>query len=69
MVRRVPDPIVGDVLIPGYPFNFSAQPDLPDLLAPLLGEHNAAVLQDVLGLTATDAARLEEIGALYHADV
>ena len=69
MVRRVPDPIVGDVLIPGYPFNFSAQPDLPDLLAPLLGEHNAAVLADVLGLSAQDAAHLEDIGALYHADV
>jgi len=68
MVRRVPDPVVGDVLIPGYPFKFSAQPDLPDLIAPLLGEHNAEVLQELLGLDAGATAVLEAAGVLLRAD-
>ncbi len=69
MVRRVPDPIVGDVLIPGFPFKFSAQPDLPDIVAPLLGEHNAEVLAELLGLDAATTAELERRGALHHADI
>jgi len=68
-VRRVPDPIVGDVLIPGFPFKFSAQPDLPDIVAPLLGEHNAEVLAELLGLDAATTAELERRGALHHADI
>jgi crotonobetainyl-CoA:carnitine CoA-transferase CaiB-like acyl-CoA transferase len=68
MVRRVPDPVVGDVLIPGYPFKFSAQPDLPELVAPLLGEHNAEVLQELLGLDPADTAALEEGGVLHRTD-
>ena len=68
MVRRVPDPVVGDVLIPGYPFKFSAQPDLPDLVAPLLGEHNAEVLAELLGHDADAVAGLEARGVLHHTD-
>lgn len=68
MVRRVPDPIVGDLLIPGYPFKFSAQPDLPDLLAPLLGQHNEEVLKEFFGLDAAATAALEARGVLHHTD-
>jgi CoA:oxalate CoA-transferase len=49
MVRRVTDPVAGDVVIPGYPWKFSAQADLPDIVAPRLGEHNRLVLRDLLG--------------------
>ena len=49
MLRRVPDPVLGEVLVAGYPFKFSAQPQLPALYAPLLGEHTREVLQRVLG--------------------
>jgi crotonobetainyl-CoA:carnitine CoA-transferase CaiB-like acyl-CoA transferase len=68
MVRRVPDPVVGEVLIPGYPFKFSAQPDLPDLVAPLLGEHNAEVLGQLLGLDPATVAELEARGVLLRTD-
>jgi CoA:oxalate CoA-transferase len=44
MVRTVPDPVVGEVTIPGFPFKFSERPDLPDLRTASLGEHNADVL-------------------------
>jgi len=60
MVRRVPDPVLGEVTIPGFPFKFGAIPELPDLRAPLLGEHNAEVLRERLGL---DAARIAELAA------
>jgi CoA:oxalate CoA-transferase len=60
MVRRVPDPVLGEVTIPGFPFKFGALPELPDLRAPLLGEHNADVLRERLGL---DAARIDALTA------
>ncbi|MEZ5264329.1 MAG: CoA transferase [Acidimicrobiales bacterium] len=68
MVRHVPDPVLGEVLIPGYPFKFSAQPELPELVAPLLGEHNAAVLRAVLGYDDERIAALEASGVLYATD-
>jgi len=58
MVRKVPDPVLGEVTIPGFPFKFGEIPELPDLRAPLLGEHNALVLRERLGL---DAARIEAL--------
>ncbi len=68
MVRRVPDPVLGEVTMAGYQFKFSAQPTLPDLLAPVLGEHNRDVLAGVLGY---DDARIEELhrrGVLIRGD-
>ena len=44
MVRTVPDPVLGEVTIPGFPFKFSERPDLPELRTASLGEHNADVL-------------------------
>ena len=58
MVRKVPDPVLGEVTIPGFPFKFGEIRELPDLRAPLLGEHNALVLRERLGL---DAARIEAL--------
>ncbi len=65
MVRRVADPVLGHVHIAGYQFKFSAQPDLPELYAPRLGEHNAEVLQRVLGYDAEVVADLVERGVLH----
>jgi crotonobetainyl-CoA:carnitine CoA-transferase CaiB-like acyl-CoA transferase len=64
MVRRVPDPVAGPVTIPGFPFKFSAIPRLPDLRAPLLGEHNAEVLRERLGLDPGRIAALAAQGVL-----
>ena len=64
MVRRVPDPVLGQVTIPGFPFKFGALPELPDLRAPLLGEHNAVVLRERLGMDAGAIAKLVERGVL-----
>jgi CoA:oxalate CoA-transferase len=58
-VRRVKDRLIGEFDIPGLPVKFSAWPDRAPCPAPLLGEHNAELLRELLSLT--DA----EIAALY----
>ena len=65
MVRTVSDPILGELTIPGFPFKYSAFPELPDIQAPLLGEHNAEVLRDQLGYTAERVAELQEKGIVF----
>ena len=68
MVRTVPDPILGEVTIPGFPLKFSAYPDLPELQAPLLGQHGVQVLQEYLNYSDTEIARLQQSGTLYRED-
>ena len=60
MVRWVDDPCTGPIPIPGFPFKFSAQRELPPLMAPGLGEHTRPVLRDRLGL---DDARIDALFA------
>jgi crotonobetainyl-CoA:carnitine CoA-transferase CaiB-like acyl-CoA transferase len=65
MVRSVSDPILGELTIPGFPLKYSAFPDLPDLRAPLLGEHNAEVLSEHLNYTSEQTAELQKAGILF----
>jgi crotonobetainyl-CoA:carnitine CoA-transferase CaiB-like acyl-CoA transferase len=65
MVRTVPDPILGEVTIPGFPFKYSEFPELPAIQAPLLGEHNAEVLSTQLKYTPAQIATLRDKGILY----
>jgi crotonobetainyl-CoA:carnitine CoA-transferase CaiB-like acyl-CoA transferase len=65
MVRQVPDRILGEVTIPGFPFKFSAFPDELDLHASLLGEHNEEVLTHYLGRSSESIAALYEQGVLH----
>ena len=37
MIRTVPDPILGEVTIPGFPLKFSAFPEPLEIRAPMLG--------------------------------
>jgi CoA:oxalate CoA-transferase len=67
-VRTVHDPLLGDFAIPGFPLRFSAQPELPDLIAPLLGEHNADVLGGLLGYSAEKLDQLARSGVLKRGD-
>jgi CoA:oxalate CoA-transferase len=65
MVRRVPDPLAGEVTIPGFPLKFSELPELPSLVAPLLGEHNREILAEYLGLDDARIRALAETGVLH----
>jgi CoA:oxalate CoA-transferase len=58
-VRRVEDRLIGAFDIPGPPAKFSRWPEPDELAADLLGEHNEAILRELLGYA--DA----EIAALY----
>jgi crotonobetainyl-CoA:carnitine CoA-transferase CaiB-like acyl-CoA transferase len=63
-IRTVPDRILGEIDIPGFPFRFSAQRELPTIEAPLLGEHNSAILERVLGYESAQIEQLVNSGVL-----
>ena len=66
-VRRVSDRMLGEFDIPGVPLRFSAHPELLELQAPLLGEHNGELLTALLGYEAERVAALEQEGVLVAA--
>jgi CoA:oxalate CoA-transferase len=57
-VRRVKDPTMGELEIPGMPIKFSTWPDRTDLKASRVGADNDAILTEVLGLTPAQIADL-----------
>jgi len=65
MIRTVPDPILGEVMIPGFPLKFSAFPKALEITAPLLGEHGAGILHEQLGMSDAEIAQLRSQGVLY----
>ncbi|MFN0089974.1 MAG: CaiB/BaiF CoA transferase family protein [Acidimicrobiales bacterium] len=69
MVRVVQDPVVGPVTIPGFPFKFSERPELPELTAASLGEHNAAVLSGWAGYDPGRVSELAAAGVLHARDL
>jgi CoA:oxalate CoA-transferase len=68
MVRRVEDPFIDGLMVPGTPFKFSAQPERVSDPAPLLGEHNREVLIGVLGYSDEQISELEQDEVLRHGD-
>ena len=67
-VRTVNDRILGDFQIPGFPLRFSKFPDELELAAPMLGEHNEAVLIKYLSYSHEEVARLGSEGVLHSAN-
>jgi crotonobetainyl-CoA:carnitine CoA-transferase CaiB-like acyl-CoA transferase len=67
MIRKVADPILGEVTIPGFPFKFSEFPELPEIEAPLLGQHGGELLRDHLGLSEQQVEKLTASGVLFSA--
>jgi crotonobetainyl-CoA:carnitine CoA-transferase CaiB-like acyl-CoA transferase len=65
MVRTISDPVLGELTIPGFPFKFSAFSELPDIQAPLLGEHNDEILNSQLGYAEAQITSLREKGVLF----
>lgn len=64
-VTEVLDPHLGSVRVPGFPIHTSAVPRRTvEPLAPLLGQHNAEVLGELLGYDETQIADLASDGVL-----
>jgi crotonobetainyl-CoA:carnitine CoA-transferase CaiB-like acyl-CoA transferase len=57
-VRRVSDESIGAFDIPGLPVKFSRWAERSDIAADRLGEHNEAVLRELLALTDQEIAGL-----------
>jgi CoA:oxalate CoA-transferase len=57
-VRRVRDEMIGEFDIPGLPAKFSRWPGRSDIVADRLGEHNDAILRELLSLTDAEIAGL-----------
>ncbi|MEX2480179.1 MAG: CoA transferase [Gammaproteobacteria bacterium] len=66
-VRAVEDPILGELKLPGFPLRFSGQSDYPARQAPLLGQHNTAVLSEVAAYDEARIAALTQDGVLHAA--
>jgi crotonobetainyl-CoA:carnitine CoA-transferase CaiB-like acyl-CoA transferase len=66
-VRSITDPLLGEFKIPGFPLRFSGFPKEMEFDAPMLGEHNASVLEKHLGYDAIRVAKLEQAGVLHRA--
>jgi len=67
-VRTVTDRVAGELQIPGFPLRFSEFPQMLDLEAAFLGEHNQEILQHYLGYTEEQVRELEARGVLRHED-
>jgi benzylsuccinate CoA-transferase BbsF subunit len=61
---EVEHPVIGRSKVVGPPWRFDGERPTIDGPAPLLGQHNRYVLEEVLGLSTAEIARLEEAGAL-----
>jgi|YNPNPStandDraft_1061719.scaffolds.fasta_scaffold00647_14 crotonobetainyl-CoA:carnitine CoA-transferase CaiB-like acyl-CoA transferase len=57
-------PDIGRIRIPGFPIRFGQAKIDPNLLAPNLGQHTVAVLEEILGYTDQEVARLKEQGVI-----
>src|SRR5262249_12440020 len=63
-VRPMTDPLLGNVMLPGFPFRFSTVPPPDKVTAPDLGEHNRAVLAKYLNYNETRIMELASAGVL-----
>jgi crotonobetainyl-CoA:carnitine CoA-transferase CaiB-like acyl-CoA transferase len=58
-------PVLGRREVVGAPWKLPGTPPTIERPAPLLGEHNAYVLSDLLGVPPEEVARLQEQGIVY----
>ncbi len=64
MFVKVSHPVLGEIVEPGFPIKFSETMGDPTLPAPLLGEHTAQVLGDVLGMKPDEVEALRKEGVV-----
>jgi crotonobetainyl-CoA:carnitine CoA-transferase CaiB-like acyl-CoA transferase len=65
VVRKISDPKLGEVEVPGMPLRFSAFEHNQHLETAALGEHNCEVLNGLLKYSSQKTEELNESGVLY----
>jgi crotonobetainyl-CoA:carnitine CoA-transferase CaiB-like acyl-CoA transferase len=65
MFPTLDHPTAGPHRVTGTPVKLSETPGAPGCPAPLLGQHSASALQDLLGLDAADLETLARSGVIY----
>ncbi len=63
-IRDIQDPVFGSFQVPGMPLRFSEFPLRDPGVAPFLGQHNAQVLHDYLGMDGAAVEKLTAAGVL-----
>jgi CoA:oxalate CoA-transferase len=63
-VATIQDPVYGTMDVPASPVRFTQFAPL-DLRAPMLGEHNAEILQNYLGYSRERIRELEAQGVIH----
>jgi crotonobetainyl-CoA:carnitine CoA-transferase CaiB-like acyl-CoA transferase len=64
MIQRIDDPNYGAIVVTGNPIKLSALREAPFRPAPLLGEHTAEILNEVLKLSPVEIEDLRAKGAV-----
>ncbi len=64
LMARPEHPRIGPVPVFAHPIKLSDTPGEVRATAPMLGEHNAKVFQELLGLSAQEIARLSAEGVI-----
>ncbi|MEE8355143.1 MAG: CoA transferase [Candidatus Bathyarchaeia archaeon] len=64
MFVTVDHPTLGEITLPGFPIKFSETPGDNTSPAPLLGQHNAEVYGELLGLTGEEVESLRREGVI-----
>jgi crotonobetainyl-CoA:carnitine CoA-transferase CaiB-like acyl-CoA transferase len=67
-VQTLNDRLVGEFDVPAFPLRFSGFPEVREMEAPTLGQHNAEVLRDYLGYSQERIRQLEADGILHRAE-
>ncbi|MFH1044231.1 MAG: CaiB/BaiF CoA-transferase family protein [Pseudomonadota bacterium] len=64
MIVRLAHPLAGEVPLLASPMKFSGTPVRHELAPPVLGQHSDQILEELLGLSAEERARLRAAGAI-----
>ena len=64
-LHRLQHDLVGPITLMNVPWKMAASPGHPPRPGPMLGEHNAHVFTELLGLTAAEIASLEAARVIY----
>jgi crotonobetainyl-CoA:carnitine CoA-transferase CaiB-like acyl-CoA transferase len=64
MLARVEHPELGPIIVPTNPMRLHGLPKAPLIPSPTIGQHNAEIYGDWLGLSADEIAALKAEGAI-----